>query len=197
MNNLLNPSEFKSENKNRKLNRKDLNKTIKKKRQQKNYSLEHLTSNMNGNDDSDDESELANFNPPPAPVVQSKTAMRTKPEASLYQPTNGTNCTKATDNKTDDVVTAEAFRDMNTTAEYAGQYHNGYVPYYAKAADQQQVHGNKDELLEKLNYMIHLLEENKDETTGHVTEELILYCFLGVFVIFTVDSFARVGKYIR
>jgi hypothetical protein len=192
MNNLLNPSEFKNENnKNRKLNRRDLNKTIKKKRQQKNYSLEHLTSNMNGNDDSDDESSLANFNPPPAPVVQSKTTIHTSP------PSVATTSQNYADTTTDDAVTTETFRDMNTNTAYPGQYHNGYVPYYAKASDQQQVHGNKDELLEKLNYMIHLMEENKDETTGHVTEELILYCFLGVFVIFTIDSFARVGKYIR
>ena len=51
--------------------------------------------------------------------------------------------------------------------------------------------------LEKLNYMIHLLEEQKDEKTGHVMEEVILYSFLGVFIIFIVDSFARVGKYTR
>ena len=49
----------------------------------------------------------------------------------------------------------------------------------------------------KLNYMIHLLEENKDEKTQNVTEELVLYMFLGVFVIFVVDSFAKVGKYTR
>jgi hypothetical protein len=45
--------------------------------------------------------------------------------------------------------------------------------------------------------MIHLLEENKDEKTNTVTEELILYMFLGVFVIFVVDSFAKAGKYTR
>ena len=54
--------------------------------------------------------------------------------------------------------------------------------------------GNKDELLEKLNYMIHLLEEQQDDKTGHVTEEIILYSFLGVFMIFIVDSFARAGN---
>ena len=52
-------------------------------------------------------------------------------------------------------------------------------------------------LIEKLNYMIHLLEEQQDERTNNVTEEVILYCFLGVFIIFIVDSFARVGKYVR
>ena len=45
--------------------------------------------------------------------------------------------------------------------------------------------------------MIHLLEEQQDEKTNNVTEELVLYLFLGVFVIFIVDSFARAGKYKR
>jgi hypothetical protein len=56
---------------------------------------------------------------------------------------------------------------------------------------------NKDILIEKLNYMIHLLEEQQDERTNNVTEEVILYSFLGIFIIFIVDSFARVGKYTR
>ena len=45
--------------------------------------------------------------------------------------------------------------------------------------------------------MIHLLEENKDQKTQNVTEELVLYMFLGVFIIFVVDSFARSTKYVR
>ena len=36
-----------------------------------------------------------------------------------------------------------------------------------------------------------MLEEKKDEKTGHVIEELVLYCFLGVFIIFIVDTFTR------
>lgn len=54
-----------------------------------------------------------------------------------------------------------------------------------------------DVLIQKLNYMINLLEEQKDERTGNVTEEVILYSFLGIFIIFIVDSFVRVGKYVR
>lgn len=54
-----------------------------------------------------------------------------------------------------------------------------------------------DKLMEKINYMIHLLEEQQTEKTANVTEEFILYILLGVFVIFTVDSFTRVGKYVR
>jgi hypothetical protein len=52
-------------------------------------------------------------------------------------------------------------------------------------------------LIEKLNYMINLLEEQQDQKTGNVTEEVVLYSFLGVFIIFVIDSFARVGKYVR
>jgi hypothetical protein len=56
---------------------------------------------------------------------------------------------------------------------------------------------SQDILIEKLNYMIHLLEEQQDERTNTVTEEVVLYSFLGVFIIFIVDAFSRVGKYTR
>lgn len=57
--------------------------------------------------------------------------------------------------------------------------------------------GSDDRLMEKINYMIHMLEEQQMEKTSNITEEFILYTFLGIFVIFTVDSFTRAGKYIR
>jgi hypothetical protein len=57
--------------------------------------------------------------------------------------------------------------------------------------------GGDDRLMEKINYMIHMLEEQQMEKTSNITEEFILYTFLGIFVIFTVDSFTRAGKYIR
>jgi hypothetical protein len=54
-----------------------------------------------------------------------------------------------------------------------------------------------NKLMEKINYMIHLLEQQHNEKTSNITEEFVLYTFLGVFIIFIVDSFARAGKYIR
>lgn len=54
-----------------------------------------------------------------------------------------------------------------------------------------------NKLLDKINYMIHMLEEQHNEKTNNITEEFILYMFLGVFIIFIVDSFSRAGKYIR
>lgn len=52
-------------------------------------------------------------------------------------------------------------------------------------------------LLDKINYMIHLLEDKHDLKTKSTFEEILLYCFLGIFTIFLVDSFSRVGKYVR
>lgn len=55
----------------------------------------------------------------------------------------------------------------------------------------------ESELTQKLNYMINLLEEQHDDKIKSVTEEIILYGFLGVFIIYIVDSFAKIGKYVR
>lgn len=67
--------------------------------------------------------------------------------------------------------------------------------YYANAKLPLQYDDNK--LLEKVNYMIHMLEQQQNEKTSNITEEFVLYMFLGVFIIFVVDSFAKTGKYIR
>jgi len=75
-------------------------------------------------------------------------------------------------------------------------YENSYLPYYNKMSHNTD-NMTKSELIQKLDYIINLLEDEKTIKTGHVTEELILYCFLGVFIIFIVDSFARTGKYRR
>jgi len=69
--------------------------------------------------------------------------------------------------------------------------------YYAKMGLGKQVSFDNT-LLEKVNYMIHMLEQQQNEKTSNLTEEFILYLFLGVFIIFIVDSFARGGgKYVR
>lgn len=108
---------------------------------------------------------------------------------------NSSNGNDVNDDNDDNEVTRESFNNLQS--EYSNDYYKQFVPYYNQLANSQEVSGQKDMLLEKLNYMIHLLEEQQEEKTGHITEELILYTFLGVFVIFIVDSFARAGKYVR
>ena len=69
-----------------------------------------------------------------------------------------------------------------------------YIPYNKNFNTQNS---NNDDLLTKLNYIIHMLEEQQNERTNYITEELILYTFLGIFIIFIIDSFARASKYVR
>jgi len=70
-------------------------------------------------------------------------------------------------------------------------------PYYANMGISTSGGAGDGKLLEKINYMIHLLEQQQHEKTDNITEEFILYSFLGIFIIFVVDSFARAGKYTR
>jgi hypothetical protein len=98
----------------------------------------------------------------------------------------------------DGVVTRENFENLPST--YASQYYQQYIPYSQQGRNQVELNaslGSKDDLMQKMNHIIQMLEDQQDEKTGSVTEELILYCFLGVFVIFVVDSFVRAGKYVR
>ena len=81
-------------------------------------------------------------------------------------------------------------------SNYNKSYEAGAIlgkPYYS----QQATKPGEDGVMQKLNYITHILEDIQMEKTSNITEELILYTFLGVFVIFIVDSFARVGKYHR
>ena len=94
---------------------------------------------------------------------------------------------------TNDIPTIDTRYDLHS--KYNDQYENGLQQQYKDCSISSK--HESEELLTKLNYMIHLLEEQQEQKTGHVLEEIILYCFLGVFIIFTIDSFAKVGKYTR
>jgi hypothetical protein len=75
-------------------------------------------------------------------------------------------------------------------------FYQGNQPYYAGLG----LGGNpqsSDKISEKMNYMIHLLEQQQSEKTANITEEFVLYTFLGVFVIYVLDSFTRAGRYVR
>jgi len=87
-------------------------------------------------------------------------------------------------------INKKIYANDSTNANIYNSYNNQFSP-------SSPTNPENTILIEKLNYMIHLLEEQHDERTNNVTEEVILYCFLGVFMIFIVDSFTRVGKYVR
>jgi len=66
--------------------------------------------------------------------------------------------------------------------------------YYSPSFNNQD---SNSVFIQKLNYMIHLLEEKQDQKTNNVFEEVILYSFLGIFIIFLVDSFSNLGSKYR
>jgi len=61
----------------------------------------------------------------------------------------------------------------------------------------KEIPKERDILLEKLNYIIGLLENQQDEKTNNVVEDLLIYSLLGCFIIFVIDKFVSVGKYVR
>lgn len=137
----------------------------------------------------DDEEGLANFEPPEKPLSAGSERMELRESLSKIEKQN---------DDEDEPVSKEGFSEIN--GGYAQQYYDQYIPYYTNASSSNQVEsGNfqNSEIMTKLNYLINLIEEEHDEKKNSITEELVLYCFLGVFVIFIVDSFTKAGKYVR
>jgi len=97
------------------------------------------------------------------------------------------------------------YGDEKSNEEYYKRVMPGYTqqknptnkPYYNTNNYIQQETPSQDVLLQKLNYMITLLEDQQDERTNNVTEEVVLYSFLGIFIIFIADTFVKAGKYVR
>ena len=91
-----------------------------------------------------------------------------------------------------DILNNTAF-SKNNLSNYSDSYKLNY-----NASQNTNTHNyDNNSLLSKLDYIIHLLEEQHNEKTNYITEELILYLFLGIFILFVLDSFARASKYVR
>ena len=158
------------------------NKTIK--RRQSSSQINILKEKLTGMDNDDED--LATFDPPPPPTSMGTNRTKRDPiEDVPVQPHSKSMFT-------DGPVQQEAFQNLPSLA--SEDYYKQFVPYYDRTNTGTI---SNDELTQKLDYMIHMLEEQQDLKTNHVTEEVILYSFLGVFMIFVLDSFARAGKYVR
>jgi hypothetical protein len=99
-----------------------------------------------------------------------------------------------------DAQVREYYRKLVPNYNHSNKSENNKNYYSSESSNFVSSASNNDSnqvLIEKLNYMINLLEEQQDQKTGSVTEEVVLYSFLGVFIIFVVDSFTKVGKYTR
>ena len=166
----------------------------------------------------DDSNELGEFNPPNPPVsagVQRTidAAPNTLPPEMAKPQTLGKTPAPAQE-YSDDKLDLNNFSSNYGSKITNEEYYKRFVPNYPKQNENENMNVNRqyynqysasaslgtsdnNTLLEKLNYMIHLLEEQQDERVGSVTEEVVLYSFLGIFIIFIADSFSRIGKYKR
>lgn len=52
-------------------------------------------------------------------------------------------------------------------------------------------------LVNKIDKLMEMMEEQSEIKTTKKNEEIVLYCFLGIFTIYVLDSFASIGKYSR
>ncbi|MCF8463168.1 MAG: hypothetical protein K9G11_04630 [Rickettsiaceae bacterium] len=173
----------------------------------------------NNTEETDINSNIPNFNPPPKP--KSSGVERTSTNEAMQNMTNQNNMNMYNilgkspqpnydennldlnnyrmnygDNKSVD----DYYKKMLPNIQGVPQRNPTNKQYYSQNYyNEPMSSGNsqQDLLLQKLNYMINLLEEKQDERTNNVTEEVVLYSFLGIFIIFVIDSFARVGKYVR
>jgi hypothetical protein len=198
----------------------NLRKTIKHKQNAPNESkLAALLKSMDESSDSESEegsgsgglanykgSDTRNSNStmfPPFPELNYKgpgSSMSTSTPTSTSNETSGSGNNSNTSYSTDIPTSPQGAVSNNTyndtPSTYANQYYKQFIPYLNQGTS--EIPGQpKGELIEKLNYIIDLLEDQQDYKTNSIFEDLILYAFLGIFVIFIVDSFAKSTKYVR
>ena len=86
-------------------------------------------------------------------------------------------------------------KDVNTDYMISNNLNTNKVSFGLKKNNNSNT--SQEDLLERLNYIITLFEEGKEIKTNKKNEEIVLYCFLGVFMIYVLDSFVSIGKYKR
>ena len=163
----------------------------------------------------DENDNLGDFNPPPKPESAgvNKTIATEQMQTMLsHNNKNMFTLGKAPQPNYENADNLDLNNYGNNYSDDNSEYYQKYLanyqsnmngpqnrPYYKSALNQMAMNASPDNdvLLKKINYMINLLEEQQDERTNNVTEEVILYSFLGIFIIFIADSFAKAGKYIR
>jgi hypothetical protein len=157
----------------------------------------------------DEDNELGDFNPPPMPsssgvnktISTEQIHNNSKQHNDLMFRIVGQGPQPIYD---DNKLELNDYKNY-ATQQQVEEYYKKVLPTYNSQNNQLNYNNqinkydnlSNDVLMQKINYMIHLLEEKQDEKTNNVTEEIILYSFLGIFIIFVIDSFARVGKYVR
>lgn len=168
------------------------NEKIQQKNPIKNEKVQSAMFQIYNNMDSEDNEYLGDYNPIPS-NPESAGVNRTIEREQDDEKENYTNLNGEDDNEDND-ESVNSHSDISNM--YAESYYNQFMPQQPPTY-QVPKRLDSDDINTKLAYLIELLEQEKKEKTDHMTEEIILYGFLGVFVIYVVDSFVRIGKYTR
>jgi hypothetical protein len=167
--------------------------------------LEHIHNNTNEDDD-DDKDDFKLLSPPESVgvfrTIPNKNDTHQESFAGMELPLGnkfiGKTPSPIYNNDTHlDLNNYSNYGDNKSTEEYYKRILPGYQKQSGNSYKNNQEYTTQDVLLQKLNYMISLLEEQQDQKTSNVAEEVVLYSFLGIFIIFIADTFVRAGKYVR
>ena len=163
--------------------------------------------NVTTSHSSDSTVKMGAFNPPLRPIVQVKKEQDIPIEDDTNYPKSNDFIVSPPPPPTPPTTQQNPTFSSNVATNPS--YSNYHTSYDGVASGSPNSYGSKNtgnatfplagdsRIMEKINYMIHMLENMENEKTANVTEEFILYSFLGIFVIFIVDSFSRGGKYVR
>jgi hypothetical protein len=174
--------------------------------QDRNTRVNELLNKITSADSSEDANKMGNFKPISHPAINIKKDMTDNATPQVYTPPmpSFANASNANKMAMGSLVGGGQYAAMDSRGGDYSNYQRSYEPpakltkpYYAAMGLGSGSGQVDNKLLEKINYMIHLLEQQQSEKTNNITEEFVLYTFLGVFIIFVLDSFARSGKYVR
>lgn len=172
------------------------NEKIQQKNPIKNDKVQSAMFQIYNNMDSEDNEYLGDYDPIPSNPESAGVNRTIEREEDDDSKENYANLNGEDDNE-DNIDNDESINSHSDISNmYAESYYNQFMPQQPPTY-QVPKRLDSDDINTKLAYLIELLEQEKKEKTDHMTEEIILYGFLGVFVIYVVDSFVRIGKYTR
>ena len=180
-----------------------------KKNETRNLRVNEIINQLNENNEGNG---LSDYHPLPNTILHSnKTDMETT-SLPLSTTTNNNN----TNNTTDQIYPEYLQRKNNSSNHFSSNslnlanlssYNKSYEapvhiknkPYYTSFGIGGGGGGTDmdHKFMEKINYIVHMLEDIQGEKTNNIMEEFILYSLLGIFMIFLVDSFSKTTKYVR
>lgn len=162
---------------------------------ERNNRVNTILSQMSNVSPDNDGQNLVDFKPPPMPELNVKKDLEfgKQPDESIEPPSHPLQIPIPMIPK----VSNHYVSNYPNVSNYQTVYEQPVPQYHRIDLGENQGTIPSSKMMEKINYMIHLLENQENEKTSNVTEEFILYTFLGVFMIYVVDSFSRAGKYVR